>query len=106
VILPMLLPGLAVVTLSSFVVGAMIPAMVAGTMGRVAELVPAHLATHAWGRATALFAVGQAGAAYAMATLYAHPSGGPLIFEIGGTVLLGAALVVFCSGFLARRAGT
>jgi hypothetical protein len=72
----------------------------------VAELVPAHRATHAWGRATALFAVGQAGAAYAMATLYAHPSGGPLIFEIGGTVLLGAALVVFCSGFLARRAGT
>ncbi|MEP1896179.1 MAG: YbfB/YjiJ family MFS transporter [Alloalcanivorax venustensis] len=106
VMMPMLLPGLAVVTLSSFVVGAMIPAMVAGTMGRVAELVPAHLATHAWGRATALFAVGQAGAAYAMATLYAHPSGGPLIFEIGGTVLLCAALVVFCSGFLARRAGT
>ena len=30
----------------------------------------------------------------------------PLIFEIGGTVLLCAALVVFCSGFLARRAGT
>ncbi len=75
-------------------------------MGRGSGGGPAVGRRRAWGGATARCAVGQAGAAYAMATLYGHPSGGPLIFEIGGTVLLCAALVVFCSGFLARRAGT
>src|SRR5699024_9980905 len=97
--------GLAAVTVSSFLVGAMIPSMVAGVMGRTAELVPPQLATQAWGRATALFAVGQAGAAYALAALYARPGGGALIFEIGGITLLAAALLMALSGVAARRTG-
>ncbi|MFP1682083.1 YbfB/YjiJ family MFS transporter [Alloalcanivorax sp. C16-1] len=104
VLLPMLVPGLAAVTASSFLVGAMIPTMVSGVMGRTAELVPPRLATQAWGRATALFAVGQAIAAYALAALYARPGGGPLIFQIGGVVLLAAALLMALSGVAARRA--
>ncbi len=63
---------------------------------------PPRLATRTWGRATALFAVGQAGAAYAMAALYAHHAG-PLIFRIGGATLLAAALLLLVSGLLARR---
>ncbi|GAA5133071.1 YbfB/YjiJ family MFS transporter [Alloalcanivorax gelatiniphagus] len=103
VLLPMLVPGIAAVTASSFLVGAMIPTMVSGIMGRTAELVPPRLATQAWGRATALFAVGQAGAAYALAALYARPGGAPLTFEIGGATLLAAALLVALSGVVAHH---
>ncbi|MBM1142669.1 YbfB/YjiJ family MFS transporter [Alcanivorax sp. ZXX171] len=102
VLLPVTVGGVAAVTLSSYLVGAMIPAMVSSVMGRTAELVPPRLATRTWGRATALFAVGQAGAAYAMAALYAHHAG-PLIFRIGGATLLAAALLLLVSGLLARR---
>ena len=102
VLLPVMIGGIAAVTLSSYLVGAMIPAMVSSVMGRTAELVPPRLATRTWGRATALFAVGQAGAAYAMATMYAqHP--GPLIFRFGGAALLAAALLLLISGLVARR---
>ncbi|MFC6329668.1 YbfB/YjiJ family MFS transporter, partial [Alloalcanivorax gelatiniphagus] len=103
VLLPMLVPGIAAVTASSFLVGAMIPTMVSGIMGRTAELVPPRLATQAWGRATALFAVGQAGAAYALAALYARPGGAPLTFEIGGATLLAAAVLVAVSGVVAHH---
>ncbi len=103
VLLPTIFAGLAAVSLSSFLVGAMIPSMVACTAGRIGELLGAARQTAAWGRATALFAVGQAGAAYAMAPIYAHSGSGKLIFEIGGTVLLSGAILVLISPLLAPR---
>lgn len=103
VLLPVLIPGIVAVTLSSFLVGAMIPSMVASTAGRIGELLGPARQTAAWGRATALFALGQAGAAYAMAPLYAHSGSGDLIFKIGGTALLIGGGLLLISPLLARR---
>lgn len=102
VVLPVLVPGLIAISLSSFTVGALIPGMVATTAGRIGELAAAHRQTLAWGRATALFAVAQAGSAYLMATLYAHAANGAVIFLLGGTALLTGALIVLASPWLAR----
>lgn len=101
--LPMLVPGLAAITASSFLVGAMIPAMVASTAGLVGELAGPAGQTMAWGRATALFALSQAGAAYAMAPIYAHSDSGNLIFYIGGSALFLGVLLLLVAALLRRR---
>lgn len=103
VLLPMLVPGTLVVSLSSFTVGALIPGMVATTMGRIGELVPAHVHATAWGRATALFAVGQAAAAYLMAPIYASAEHSSLIFIIGGSALLCAATLTLAMPLFAKH---
>lgn len=106
VLLPAVVPGLASISVSSFTVGAMIPGMVATTAGRIGELVAPHQQTLAWGRATALFAIAQAGSAYLMATLYAHADNGALIFRLGGSALLTGAAIVLLSPWLARQPKT
>jgi len=58
-------------SLSSLIVGALVPGVVALTSGRIAELVGMNAYKPYWGRATALFALGQAAAGYAMAGYYA-----------------------------------
>ena len=103
VLLPALVPGLAAISVSSFVVGAMIPGMVATTAGRIGELVSPDHQTLAWGRATALFALAQAGSAYLMAALYAHADNSGLIFQLGGASLLSGAVIVLLSPRLAGR---
>ncbi|MDX1804513.1 MAG: YbfB/YjiJ family MFS transporter [Alcanivorax sp.] len=93
ILLPVALPSLTSISLSSLLVGALIPGMVASTAGRISELVPASRYPQSWGRATALFALMQAISAYAMAALYPRPHGASLIFWLGGGLLLTGAAI-------------
>lgn len=100
VLLPVISSGLVSVTLSSLIVGAMIPGVVATTAGRIGELVGPLRQTLAWGRATALFAIAQAGAAYGMATLYSWSHGSDLIFLLGGIALVAAGGITLMTPYL------
>ncbi|EKF75504.1 major facilitator family transporter [Alcanivorax hongdengensis A-11-3] len=101
ILLPFALPGLISTSLSSFLVGALIPGMVASTAGRVSELVSTERYPQSWGRATAIFALMQAISAYVMAALYSRPGGDLLIFWLGGSLLLLAALIQLGAGLMA-----
>lgn len=82
---------------SSFVVGAFVPGVVALTSGRIAELVGMDAYARHWGRATALFALGQAVAGYGMAGFYAVVGSGRPLFLFAGTLLVLSA-VSACAG--------
>lgn len=104
IVLPVFWVAPLSLAVSSFLVGALIPGMVASAAGRLAELVPQHGYASAWGRATALFALGQAVSAYTLAALYPQPGGATLIFWLGGAMLGLAALIQGLAG--ADRPGT
>ncbi|SDH08813.1 Predicted arabinose efflux permease, MFS family [Roseospirillum parvum] len=87
---------------SSFLVGALVPGVVALVSGRLAEVVGLGPHRRAWGLATAGFALCQALAAYAMATLYvAAGSSLPLFAVAAGALAL--AVVVLLLAALADR---
>lgn len=101
VALPLVGAGLPGAFLSSVVVGALVPGIVALTSGRLAELVGPERHRQVWGLATAAFAAAQAGAAYAMAALYAAAGSYLPLFAVGAAALLaGAALLVLAPGLL------
>lgn len=84
-------------SLSSLLVGAMIPGIVALTSGRLAELVGAHDHKRVWGQATAAFAVAQALSGYGMSGLYDQVhTYGPL-FALGSAVLAAGFVLVLLS---------
>lgn len=80
---------------SGFVMGGFTPGVVPVVLGRVRELLPGdHLAQRAaWSRTTAAFALGQAGAAYGLAWVFA--SGGTYgpLYLLGATALASALTV-------------
>ena len=90
-------------TLSSFLVGAMVPGIVALTSVRIAELVVAASYKRLWGYATAFFAIAQALAGYMMSALYEVWGSYYLLFYIGGLALSAGAALIFFSGYLADR---
>ncbi|MDF2182863.1 YbfB/YjiJ family MFS transporter [Neptuniibacter sp. CAU 1671] len=101
--LPLLSIALVSRTLSSFIVGAMVPGVVALTSGRIAELVGPAEHKRYWGYATAIFAIAQAGSGYAMSALYGVWGSYYFLFYTGSAVLaLGAMLIVF-SHFMAAK---
>ena len=67
VALPLIAMGTLAMALSSFIVGAFVPGIVAITIGRTRELIPADPAAQAaaWSYCTTAFAIGQAVAGYA-----------------------------------------
>ena len=96
VAIPIISISLVSRTLSSFIVGAMVPALVALTSGRIAELVGPSEHKRYWGYATAVFAFAQALSGYGMSTLYSHLGSYYVLFAIGSTFLiLGFALNAF-----------
>ncbi len=100
VALPLISVSLVNRSLSSFIVGALVPGIVALTSGRVAELVG--LAEHKryWGLATVVFAVAQTLSGYGMSALYKEWGSYYFLFYTGSVVLaLGAFLTAF-SDFL------
>jgi len=102
VALPLLSIALVSRTLSSFIVGAMVPGIVALTSGRIAELVGPAEHKRYWGFATAMFAIAQALSGYAMSALYEAWGSYYFLFYIGSAALaFGVALTVF-SRFLSK----
>lgn len=97
VFLPILSIGVMSRTLSSFVVGAMVPGIVALTSGRIAEMVGTAKHKRYWGRTTAAFAVAQAFFGYGMSALFDHWGSYQNLFWISSFALLIAAMLVFSS---------
>ncbi|CAO1666335.1 Major facilitator superfamily (MFS) profile domain-containing protein [Halomonas sp. NYA30] len=90
-------------SVSSFVVGAMIPGIVALTSGRLAELVGPTAHKKLWGQATAAFAAAQAVAGYAMSALYGTWGSYAPLFAISGIILVAGFLLVLLSRGVQQR---
>ncbi len=91
--LPLLSVGLVSRSVSSFLVGALVPGIVALTSGRLAELVGPAEHKRIWGQATAVFAAAQALSGYAMSTLYMAAGSYQPLF-IAGAVLLACGFLL------------
>lgn len=101
VALPIWSEGPVALTLSSLVVGALVPGIVPLVLGRVRELTAGDVERQkaAWSLATIGFALGQAAGAYGMSALFALTGGVHLlIFALGAAALLLAFLVETAAG--------
>jgi predicted MFS family arabinose efflux permease len=83
-------------SISSIVVGAMVPGVVPLVLGRVHELIPrdADQQRKAWGLCTTAFALGQAAAAYGFSFIFAHTEDAYRVLFALGAAALAAALVI------------
>jgi predicted MFS family arabinose efflux permease len=100
VALPLVAVSSAALTLSSFVVGAFVPGIVAIAIGRTRELIPGDPAGHAaaWGFCTTAFAIGQAIAGYAFSYIFAQTENGyPILFALAAAALLLALAIDFAA---------
>jgi predicted MFS family arabinose efflux permease len=86
---------------SSFVMGASVPGVVATVIGRTHELVP-HDPTRqaaAWSFCTLAFALGQAISGYLYSYIFAHSANGyPVLFALGATAMLAGLTVDVAAG--------
>ena len=96
--LPLLASGLLTNSISSFLVGAMVPGLVALTSGRLAELGGPAEHKRLWGYATAAFAVLQAASGYAMSGLYELIGSYQPLFALGSALLGVGLLLIIISG--------
>ncbi|WP_336274038.1 YbfB/YjiJ family MFS transporter [Vreelandella indica] len=103
VLLPVFSLALLSQSVSSFMVGAMIPGIVALTSGRLAELVGPTAHKKLWGQATAAFAAAQAVAGYAMSALYGTWGSYAPLFAISGLILVAGFLLVLLSRGVQQR---
>jgi len=108
VALPLVAVSSLALAISSFIVGAFVPGIVAITIGRTRELIPADPAAQAaaWGYCTTAFAIGQAVAGYAFSYIFARSENGyPALFALGAAALLLALAIDFaCARSTARAA--
>jgi predicted MFS family arabinose efflux permease len=83
-------------TISSLLIGAMVPGIVSLALGRVHELIPNDTEGQrkAWGLCTTAFALGQAVAAYGFSYLFARAGGEYQMLYAIGAAALAAALVI------------
>jgi predicted MFS family arabinose efflux permease len=98
--------GAAGLTLSSLVVGALIPGIVTLVLGRTRELLADHPSAQpgAWSAATTSFAVMQAGGAYAMSFLFAASGANyRLLFALGAAAIIAALAVDFAAAAVERN---
>lgn len=103
VLLPVFSLALLSQSVSSFMVGAMIPGIVALTSGRLAELVGPTAHKRLWGQATAAFAAAQAVAGYVMSALYGSWGSYTPLFTISGLILVAGFLLVLLSRGVQQR---
>jgi predicted MFS family arabinose efflux permease len=106
VALPLVAASPAALAVSSLVVGASVPGIVAIMIGRTHELIPGDPRTQAaaWSLCTVAFAVGQAIAAYGFSYIFAHSENGyPILFVLGAAAML-LALAVDLVATTPRRA--
>lgn len=109
VFIPAFTNHIALLTVSSMLVGALVPGMVAIVSGRMSELAGPGRHAHLWGLATATFACVQGVAAAGFAWLYDNvPAGESWMYPISGFALLLGALIAAVGGSRAklRVAGT
>ena len=108
VALPLVAVSSVALAVSSFVVGAFVPGIVAITIGRTRELIPGDPAAQAaaWGFCTTAFAIGQAVAGYAFSYIFAEVENGyPILFALGAAALaLALAIDLAASATRPRRA--
>jgi predicted MFS family arabinose efflux permease len=83
-------------SISSIVIGAMVPGVVALVLGRMHELIPhdADQQRKAWGLCTTAFALGQAAAAYGFSYIFALAGGTYRVLFALGAAALATALVI------------
>ena len=93
VALPLLSTAMPALFISSFLVGALTPGLVAVASGRVAEIVGPGAHQRNWAMMTFMFALMQALGGYAMAALYGALHSFNLLFAIGASALLAAAVI-------------
>ncbi|MFQ3245525.1 MAG: putative MFS family arabinose efflux permease [Arenicella sp.] len=101
--LPLMSSHILVLSLSSILVGAMVPGVVASVAGRVSELVPAEMQVSIWGIATSTFAIVQGISAYVVGYLYVEGAGPHFVFFLGALALFIGGLVIALSTFLNAR---
>lgn len=95
VFIPTLSDSLIILTISSFIVGALVPGIVALASGRIAELVGARKHKQYWGLATATFAIAQAVSGYGMSLFYNLWQSYIYLFYIGSTAIFFGYLLIF-----------
>ena len=95
VFLPTLSDSLITLTISSFIVGALVPGIVALASGRVMELVGARKHKQYWGLATAAFAIAQAVSGYGMSLFYNLWKSYIYLFYIGSTAIICGCFLLF-----------
>ncbi|MFP6770944.1 MAG: YbfB/YjiJ family MFS transporter [Alphaproteobacteria bacterium] len=80
----------AVLVLSSLILGAFVPACTTLVLGRLRELIPndPDRQTGGWRWATIAFALGQAGGAYGLSYLFDRQADYALLFAVGGGALI------------------
>lgn len=95
--IPILSTGIVSRTLSSFIVGAMVPGIVALTSGLIAELIGSANHKRFWGMATVVFAVSQALSGYIMSALYETWKSYYFLFYIASTALVASTFLILVS---------
>lgn len=96
IVIPVASHSLLWLSLSSFLIGAMIPGIVSLTSGYLAEIVGVQRHKHVWGLATAGFAIVQAASGMAMSAFYDQAdSYAPLFPLAAGLMALGMLAVGF-----------
>jgi predicted MFS family arabinose efflux permease len=93
-------------TLSSLIIGAMVPGIVSLALGRVHELLPDDTdgQQKAWGLCTTAFALGQAVAAYGFSYIFARTGGDyQLLYGIGAAALAAALVIDTLTGLLSTK---
>lgn len=93
-------------TVSSLVVGATVPGIVAITIGRSHELIPGDPARQAaaWGWCTIAFSIGLAVASYGFSYIFAHTADGyPILFALGAVAMLSALAIDFAATLPGRH---
>jgi predicted MFS family arabinose efflux permease len=96
-------------TLSSFIVGAFVPGIVAITIGRTRELIPGDPSDQAaaWSYCTTAFALGQAIAGYGFAYIFARTDGGYMVlFTLAAAALLLALVIDFTAPLVSSERST
>jgi predicted MFS family arabinose efflux permease len=86
------LPGIVPLALSAIVMGGFTPGVVPLVLGRTGEIVGSRSQAAVWRWATVLFAVGQAGAAYAFTPVFARWGYTP-VFTMGAVALAAAFIL-------------
>ncbi|WP_198535459.1 YbfB/YjiJ family MFS transporter [Salinivibrio kushneri] len=102
--LPVISVSMASITVSSFIVGAMIPGIVALTAGRLSEIMGPAGHKKIWGMATAMFAAFQAAGGYALAFVYGFLGTYEPLFSIGAVILASGVLLLSTRYLIVRKA--
>lgn len=101
VLVPLVTISGPLIALSSLVVGAFVPGIVAITIGRTRELIPHDPSGQAaaWSHCTTAFAVGQAIAGYGFSYVFARTQGDyPVLFGLGAAALSVALAIDIAAG--------